>query len=280
MHSNNEPNRNIPEAIKREVRRRCGFGCVLCGLPLYEYEHMKEWAEVKRHVAEEITLLCDQHHREKTGGLLPVEKVQSANREPFNLRKGVTPPFNLHYGGNTAEILIGGNSIITNRLQEGFIALAIDGTVLIGFHFEDGHALLNIKIFDENNNCILIIERNQLNYSISSWDIEMIGQRLTIRSAAREILIEMIFSPPSKINITRGRILHNGIEILVRPSHIFIVNCAHFIKGDIIEDCASGYTIGNLVLPGAMAIRGINRYKYDRTAALAMEREAIKNPEY
>ncbi|MGU5889575.1 hypothetical protein, partial [Aeromonas hydrophila] len=82
--------RNIPLPIQREVRQRCGFGCVICGMPLYEYEHMEEWANVKRHVAEEITLLCDQHHREKTGGLLPKEVVRDANKNPFNLRKGVS----------------------------------------------------------------------------------------------------------------------------------------------------------------------------------------------
>lgn len=40
-----QPNsRNIPLPIQREVRQRCGFGCVICGMPLYEYEHMEEWA--------------------------------------------------------------------------------------------------------------------------------------------------------------------------------------------------------------------------------------------
>ncbi|WP_198036130.1 hypothetical protein [Salegentibacter sp. T436] len=72
MSKQDKPNsRNIPLPIQREVRQRCGFGCVICGLPLYEYEHMEEWAKVKRHDAEEITLLCDRHHREKTAGLLP-----------------------------------------------------------------------------------------------------------------------------------------------------------------------------------------------------------------
>lgn len=89
--------RNIPLPIQREVRQRCGFGCVICGLPLYEYEHMEEWAIVKRHVADEITLLCDQHHREKTGGLLPVEVVRAANKSPFNLKEGNSKPYNLHF---------------------------------------------------------------------------------------------------------------------------------------------------------------------------------------
>jgi trigger factor len=38
----NDPSRAIPEPIMREVRRRCGFDCVLCGLSLYEYERMEE----------------------------------------------------------------------------------------------------------------------------------------------------------------------------------------------------------------------------------------------
>ena len=63
--------RNIPLPVQREIRQRCGFGCVICGMPLYEYEHMEEWAVVQRHVADEITLLCDQHHREKTAGCFP-----------------------------------------------------------------------------------------------------------------------------------------------------------------------------------------------------------------
>lgn len=46
----------IPEPIKREVRQRCSFGCAICKLPIYEYEHIEEWAIVQRHVADEITL--------------------------------------------------------------------------------------------------------------------------------------------------------------------------------------------------------------------------------
>jgi hypothetical protein len=74
----------IPYEIKREVRQRCGFGCVICGSPLYEYEHMEGWAVVHRHVAEEITLLCDKHHSERTKGLLPKEDVVKANNNPYN----------------------------------------------------------------------------------------------------------------------------------------------------------------------------------------------------
>jgi hypothetical protein len=56
---------------------------------------MLGWANVQRHVAAEITLLCDKHHREKTGGLLPLAAVQAADQDPHNLRSGMSAPYSL-----------------------------------------------------------------------------------------------------------------------------------------------------------------------------------------
>ena len=98
--------RDIPEPIKRQVRQRCGFGCVVCGLPLFEFEHLKGWANVQRHVAEEITLLCDRHHREKTSGLLPIADIEAADASPFNFRTGVSAPYDLHFRGRDAKSLL------------------------------------------------------------------------------------------------------------------------------------------------------------------------------
>jgi len=32
--------RTIPEAIKSQIRRDDGYGCVVCGNALYQYEHI------------------------------------------------------------------------------------------------------------------------------------------------------------------------------------------------------------------------------------------------
>ena len=101
--------RNIPLPIQREVRERCGFGCVVCGLPLYEYDHLVDWATVHSHVADDITLLCDRHHREKTSGLLPAEAVLEANSNPHNLQQGVSEPYDLHFAGEGCQVIAGGN---------------------------------------------------------------------------------------------------------------------------------------------------------------------------
>lgn len=272
--------RNIPFPIQRKVRQRCGFGCVICGLPLYEYEHIKEWSQVKRHVADEITLLCDKHHREKTGGLLPKEEVKKANANPFNLREGVSKPYALHFCGNTAEVEIGGNSFTCEDQGYGttMITLSVDGKPLIEFRLADGHLLLNLVVFDEFNAPILHIKNNHLFYSTEPWDIQLVGTKLTIREAHRKIFIEFDFRPPNKVIINRGRFLRNGVEILIRPTNILVTNNAMLISGCSANNCYGGLIIGHHLNPirGFMALNSIPRYLGDNSEALKFERESLE----
>lgn len=272
--------RNIPLPIQREVRRRCGFGCVICGMPLYEYEHMEEWAEVKRHIADEITLLCDQHHREKTGGLLPKDNVREANKNPYNLRKGVSKPYNLHFSGKEAKVEIGSNSFTCQDHGYGtsIVPISVDGTPLIGIILADGHLLLNLVVFDEFNIPILHIKNNQLFYSTSPWDIQLVGKKLTIREGHGKILFEIEFYPPDKIVINRGRFLRNGVEILVSPSNILITNNSTLLSNCYANNCHGGLIIGhhNESLGGFMSITHLSRYLGDNKEALKFARETLE----
>lgn len=274
-------NRNIPLSIQREVRQRCGFGCVICGMPLYEYEHMAEWAQVKRHVADEITLLCDQHHREKTGGLLPKEVVEEANKNPFNLRKGISKPYNLHFSGKNAKIEIGSNSFTCKDRGYGtaMIPISVDGIPLIGLILADNHLLLNLVVFDEFNSPVLHIKNNQLIYSTSPWDIQLVGKKLTIREAHKKILIEIEFMPPNKVIINKGRFLCNGVEILIKPTNILITNNSTVINHCHTNDCYGGLIIGphNEPINGFMNLTDIPRYLGNRSEALKFAKDSIKN---
>lgn len=269
--------RNIPLPIQREVRQRCGFGCVVCGMPLYEYEHLAEWALVHRHVADEITLLCDQHHREKTGGLLPKALVNEANADPYNLRVGTSKPYLLHFSGKTAEVVIGSNTFTCEDQGYGtaMVPLSIDGVALLAFLLADGHLLLNVVVFDECNVPVLHIKNNQLYYSSIPWDIQLVGTTLTIREAHRKILLEVEFQPPNKITVNRGRFLRNGIEVLVRPENIFITNNSCYVSDCHAHNCYGGLILGHHEKPiaGFMTIEGVQRYLGDKSAALQFEKE-------
>lgn len=224
----------IPLPVQREVRQRCGFGCVICGLPLYQYDHMLGWAETKRHVADEITLLCDMHHREKTAGLLSQETIAAANNAPFNLRTGVSKPYDLHYSGTSCEAIIGGNSFTIQ--DEGYntamASIVVDGVPLLGFVLGDGHLLLHVNLFNEFNELVLRIANNELVYSTSAWDIRLVGRRLEIREDQGEFLIEISFEIPNIVRVTRGRFLYNGVEIVVDPQYVLLTN-TYMLTADV-----------------------------------------------
>jgi hypothetical protein len=272
--------RNIPLPIQRQIRQRCGFGCVICGMPLYEYEHLPGWANVKRHVAEEITLLCDQHHREKTNGLLPLQTVVAANKDPHNLREGVSKPYSLHYAGEECEAVVGDNRFTTRDNGYGTVCvpLCIDGIPLLGFILADGHLLLNLNLFDEANQLILQIQNNQLVQSVEPWDIELKGRNLIVRVASRQILIDLEFEVPNRILVRRGRFLLNGVEVLIRPDHLLLTNNMMLVAGSQARNVAVGVAIGTVDPPEGCAIRleGVRRYLGNREEAARWAREALK----
>ena len=266
-------NRNIPLSIQRTVRQRCGFGCVICGFPLYEYDHIKGWANVHEHVAEDITLLCDLHHREATSGLLPRDKIIEANKAPHNLQSGISKPLQLHFEGDSCEVHIGGN-YFTTKMSGDYtesIPIIVDGIPLIAFILQDGHLLLNVNLFDEYNQLVLRIVNNQLFYSISPWDIKIVGKTLTIREKARKMLIRMTYEPPNKVVIDKGRFLCNGVEILVDSDQILVTNNNTLISGCSSTNCHGGLIIGPTSNPigGFMSLQGISRYLGDSKASLA-----------
>lgn len=272
--------RNIPGAIQRTVRQRCGFGCVICGLPLYEYDHLLGWANVHRHAAEEITLLCDQHHREKTSGLLTQEQVEAANADPYNHRAGVSRPYDLHFGADECTIEIGSNTFTGPYSGDGtlMVPLVIDGVMILGFLLIDGHVLLNLSLFDEYNLPALQIQNNVLMYSTSPWDIELIGKRLRIRERPRKFLLDIVFEPPSRVVVRRGRFLLNGVEVLVRPDGLSILHGGRFLfQRNHGLNVHLGIVLGTIDPPGPCMVRlsRLVRYSGDRSEAEAWEQESF-----
>ena len=241
---------------------------------------MADWSLVREHVAAEITLLCDTHHREKTNGLLPVEQVRAANETPYNLREEVSKPYDLHYNGTECEAIIGSNHFTMRDQGNGMfmMALVIDGNVMLGFALQEGHLFLNLLVLDELNETVLRIHNNQLIYSSSPWDIQLVGRNLVIREAPRQFIIDITFEVPNKIVINRGRFLCNGVEVFIRPEYTFLVNNSMLYRRNVAINCPVGLLIGSHPpeIGAAVGISGVNRYRYDRREAFRWARRQLK----
>ena len=61
------------------MRQHCRFGCVICGCPIFQIDHMTPYERVHVHELANLTALCPNHHADKTSGRLAEPQVRAAN---------------------------------------------------------------------------------------------------------------------------------------------------------------------------------------------------------
>ena len=191
--------RRIPSEIKREVRKRCGFGCVVCGCAIYEYEHFNpEFHDATEHHANGIALLCPTDHTRKAKKLLSEERYLKAiaNPKAFETYKAYTE----WETSNFAPTIILGNKIFTG----GTSILKIDDELLLGFNApeqEGGPPRLTARFFDQNQKEVFSIIDNQIQVHSDSFDVETEGENWTVRSKVYKVDLRIQLCPPNKIII-------------------------------------------------------------------------------
>ncbi len=262
----NVSSRNIPEPIKRSIRQRCGFGCVVCGSPIYHYDHLlNDWADVKTHIESDITLLCPTHHMEKTNGLLTRSQVKKFDARPYNIEQGVSSPFQLNFEGKDAKFEIATNLFTHDPLRGNLlIPVSIDGIPMLGFLIEHNRLLLRFSVYDDYNNEIFTIFDNQLQFLPDNWDVKIVGNRLKVLEGSRKILLDLEFFPPNRIVIREIKIRFNGVIFQIKRDY-YIVNGQKTSFASNYFPCPVGIGIGanRFGLPdAAFRIPNVNRYKH------------------
>jgi hypothetical protein len=184
--------RAIPEEIKRMVRKRCGFGCVLCGASITHYDHIDPpFKDAQVHEATGIALVCPKHHDWVTRGYLSREKVLKASLNPFcnqagyahsELELGPSYPF-LVFAGSTIwnvpiPVIVRGEPLFQIKGPEeprGPISLCAN------FHNSEGWPSLEIV-------------HNEWRAYARNWDVDVEGGAVTIRDGPRHVSLRLVLS--------------------------------------------------------------------------------------
>jgi HNH endonuclease. len=194
---------------------------VICGTPIYDIDHLVEWSSVRKHQEPNLTLLCPQHHREKTNGLLPLEEVRRANADPFNVQRGITAPYGLRFSAQQIDFVLG-SCQFTSMGGPTFAPIMIDDQPMIAFQEHDGDVGLYMMDFDDYNYPILMIENNILRVGLNTWDATFSGQELTLRSGPGDIKAQIKFEPPNRVVIVRAQLKRNGVVVDIHPGYMTI----------------------------------------------------------
>lgn len=223
---------SVPREMKRALRQACGYGCVICGDPLYEIDHIVDYSIVRGHDLDNLALLCGSHHNEKSRGFLTAERVREARESPVNIETGQTRPWSLHsYGPDRIDVVVGS---LRFRSMAGPLAaaVAVDGVTLIGVRYEHGRALLHALLLDERDQPFLRIVDNELVYRVGGPDMEVVGAkplhtpgrvpRLIFRDTTGGLFVELNVHPPRELRVTRGRLFARGFAIEIEDDYVIV----------------------------------------------------------
>ena len=202
--------RDIPEAVKRVVRQRDGFGCVVCGKAIYDYEHIDpEFIEAREHLAAGIILLCDSCHRKK-GKFLSVETIKAAAKQPKCKQQGFSfEAFDV--GSRFPEVVLGtfrGRQVGTLLRIKGEEIFSIGPPRAVGMPF-----LVNARLFDRDGRPTIEIIGNEWRTPCDNWDVEVVGPKITVRKATGDILLRLRSDPPDRLIVERLEMVHRGTHI-------------------------------------------------------------------
>lgn len=226
----------ISKPIKREVRQKCGFGCVICGMPIYDYDHIIDYSIVKEHTVENLTLLCDKHHSEKTKKLLSLKKVVNATKEPYNIKNKTNSPYLLNYEGKDFSLIMGDVRMSLddiNPKSDFLIPFLINNKKLISFEIIDNQLFLNLVLLDREGNLLFKINENELTYNLYQWDIEFVGRRLKIREGLRKIIFDIEFIIPNSVQVHQAEFNCDNYQIKIENGGFTSPNFQIFIKNII-----------------------------------------------
>jgi hypothetical protein len=203
--------RDIPAAIKRQVRQRDGFGCVVCGNAIVEYEHFDpEFAEAAVHDADGILLLCVGCHGRKTRGHLSRDTIDRHRKNQASRKLGYAhDAFDV---GPTFPAIVMGNLRATNtncliRIN-GEDVLRVDPPEEPGSPYR-----LTAVLRNRAGQPDLVVVENEWRSPITNWDVTVQGKRITVKSGIRSIELILRNELPQTLVVERLDFYHHGFRI-------------------------------------------------------------------
>ncbi len=205
--------RDIPSPTKRAVRRECGFGCVICGCCIYQYEHIEpEWRDAKAHAVSAIALLCGRCHDLVTRGFVQKQEIAEARLHPYCMEHGYGA---VSLSGPRSDqrfcVSLGGCTFVNPRC-----ILRVFSTDLLSIRepeVDSGPVRISAAFFNTRGQSILEIVENEYRVRSTNWDVEAVGGLFVVNDPTTEVL-RLEIKEPQHIRVTRMQMTYNGATIM------------------------------------------------------------------
>ncbi|SIO96707.1 HNH endonuclease [Vibrio spartinae] len=205
--------RYIPTDIRKKIRRDAGFGCVVCGCVLIEYEHIEpEFKDASEHNPDNMTILCPICHDRVTKKIISKRDVWAAKRNPKGLQQGYVNDL-IFPNTDELEFLLGSVQVINVG-----IIISIYGKPLFWFESSENNEepfTICCIFYGVGGEPIAYINRNEYIALIKKQDIVSVASRLTISDDKYGCILGMSREGGSPIHITELYMQYNKIKVMI-----------------------------------------------------------------
>lgn len=233
--------RDVPSEIKRQIRQRSKFGCVICRTAIYTYEHIDPlFINAHEHNPDHMCLLCNNCQTNSTNGVLHKNKIRDAYKkiqENENVddpkRKGFFDVYKKNLTINLGQC----------SFEMFHSVINIDGKDYLSFKPDPDNALsyvINGLFLDDRGSELFRIESNEWIGNNRQWDVDLIGTTLTIRRSKGNILFSAHKDQASQdISITHLNMWAPPFHVLIK-NHNLLVGRQDIKRGKMIYFSISG----------------------------------------
>jgi len=221
--------RHIPESVKRQVRQRSKFGCVVCRAGVSHYEHINpEFKDARSHDPQHICCLCGACHDKVNRKIYSKEFIAHKYSEIQTSDDSEAPHdfFDMHTG--ESQLLFGGQ---TNEFTPSFVFSVYGESVFrVVSRPGEGEGSIYACFTDAHGQEVMRIDGNQWIAFDKAWDVNIVGPKITISSDKNRIVFQLRVEPPGKIAIEHLD-MRFGLAHLMATEHNLLLG--HYINEQI-----------------------------------------------
>jgi hypothetical protein len=221
--------RKIPESIKRQIRQRSKFGCVVCRAGVSHYEHISpEFKDAKSHDPENICCLCGACHDKVNRKIFSKDFIAHKYSEIQKSINKESPHdfFDMHTG--EAQLLFGGQ---INEFTPNFVFSVYGKSVFQVVSCPgQGEGAIYAYFTNGKGQEVMRIDGNQWIAFDKAWDVNVVGQRITVSSDKNTTALKLRAEPPGRIIIEHLDMCYGAAHLMATEHNILL---GHYINDQL-----------------------------------------------
>jgi hypothetical protein len=227
---------DLPAQARSDLRYHCGFGCVRCGVTIYQYLGLPPINDKRQAAADGATLLCPTCHQLVEEERLTPAQVHAFHANPVARQRHFSRD-RLPFSNDLPELAVGGSRAV----RDTPIPLSLEGEPLLLFappRQGVGATRISVRLGGPDGEPVQIIDGNEWLADVADWNFGYRGDRFFITEVGGDGLAVLRIVQRNRIAIEHLRTSIRGRRIEATPDWVEVDGRR------LIDRIASGVLIG------------------------------------